>query len=132
LATPRFFMLQLWECILQQLPEVRAQSISAWFDSMRLNSDGPASLIVNPVLVMDQFYHHSKYLLRQQIYTVVISSTFLLTNFSYECRFGSFFYVHVTRNAAEMTFVRKTRAKKSLTKLTPGLSAKSIKVWQKF
>ncbi len=29
------------------------------------------------------------------------------TNFSYECRFSSFFYIHIT---AEMTFVRKIRA----------------------
>ena len=32
----------------------------------------------------------------------------IVTNFSYECCFGSFFYVHVTRKkAAETTFVWK-------------------------
>ncbi len=35
----------------------------------------------------------------------------LRTNFSYKRRFGSFYYVHVTRKkAAEMTFVQKTRS----------------------
>jgi len=43
---------------------------------------------------------------------VSISSTFLRTNFSYERCFGSFFYVHVTRKAAETTFVQKNPAKK--------------------
>ncbi len=46
----------------------------------------------------------------------------LRKNFSYKCRFGSFFYVHVTRNKLPIKlsnekFVRS----KMLTKLTPGL-----------
>jgi len=52
---------------------------------------------------------------------VLIFINILRTNFSYECHFGSFFYVHVTRKAAETTFIQKTRAKKSLTKVTPGV-----------
>jgi hypothetical protein len=40
--------------------------------------------------------------------------------FSYECPFGSFYYVHVTRKkAAEKTFVQKS-ARIMLMKLTPG------------
>ncbi len=41
--------------------------------------------------------------------TASISSTLIVRIFHTNVRFGSFYYVHVTRKAAKMTFVRKTR-----------------------
>ncbi len=47
-----------------------------------------------------------KYKIQTYLY-VSISSTLLRTNFSYERRFSSFYYVHATRKAAGTTFVQK-------------------------
>jgi len=50
---------------------------------------------------------------------VSISSTFLRTNFSYECHFSSFYYVHATRKSCQNNVRTKNLYIKTLMKLTP-------------
>jgi len=60
----------------------------------------------------------------RSIHTPLAAVNFIIilcTNFWYEHRFGSFFYIHVTREKLRKQHLYKKFACKMLMKLTPGL-----------